>query len=166
MQWMSLFLFCFYWVEWFSTTQHSSGRPLMYIRLLQPPPLVGFCFIELAIATTFQRACWINHPSDCIWNPTILCFHIETFIFILQLSACSTCSWFFFDCLQDECPRGQAVHHKNAMILGVGVSVAKAHHPWTIVVRSWMSCSSTKLMLSLSTERSGHPYPYHNLGAS
>ena len=39
-----------------------------------------------------QRACWINCLSDCIQNPTISCFQIETFIFILQLSACSTCS--------------------------------------------------------------------------
>jgi hypothetical protein len=139
---------------------HASGRPLMYLKLIQPLPLGWVLFLGVSHCTAFQRACWINRPSDCLQNPTILCFQIETFIFILQLSACSTCSCLFFDCLQDKCPHGQVVHHKNAMIHGVGVSVAKAHHPWTVVVGSWTLSPSIKLKLSLSIERSRHPYPY------
>jgi hypothetical protein len=93
-----------------------------------------FCFVELAIATAFQRACWINRLTDCLQNLTILCFQIETFIFIRQLSACSSCSCWFFDYLQDGCPSGWLSRRKIMAAIGGGVSVAKAQRPWTVVV--------------------------------
>jgi hypothetical protein len=37
----------------------------------------------------------------------------------------------------DKCPRDcVVVLHKITLTTGVGVSVAKAHHPWTVVVGS------------------------------
>jgi hypothetical protein len=38
--------------------------------------------------------------------------------------------------LQDMCPRGWVVMlHKITSTTGFGVSVAKAQHPWTVVVK-------------------------------
>ena len=46
--------------------QHPCGRPPHVIYpLAAAKNRLGFVYVELAIATASQRACWINRPSDC-----------------------------------------------------------------------------------------------------
>jgi hypothetical protein len=65
-------------------------------------------------------------------NPNLMVLSAST-LHIYFLIQCLF--YLFFDCLQDRCPRGWVVVlYKITSTTGVGVSVAKAHHPWTVVV--------------------------------
>ena len=79
----------------------------------------------------------------------------------LQFSCQLSCSCLFFDCLQElsyffgwSCPT------RSWTTAGAGVSVAKTHHPWKVLVRPWTSLQFTS-NLSPLIERWGHSSAYY-----